>query len=588
VNPEATTTVTFEKHFFATSTSASAILDIAADDTYRVKLNGVQVAVGGSHEVSKEHNISSALVAGTNVMTIEVSNLPIIGSTPESNPAGLIYKLNLSGNGCGTPTNTPPTITLLGDNPLNFIIGGTFTDPGATATDTEDGNLTSHIISTSTVSTTTAGTYQIKYSVTDSGGLSASTTRTVVVSQPSGCTSNCGGGGSNSPSVSISAIPSSINLGATSTLSWTSTNTSFCSADWTSATSTSGSQEVSPSSTSQYSISCGGSFGTSTATTTVTVNQPENNGGGGGGGGSSSGGGGGGGIGGHRHDITGILGSQGEILGATSCTYLRDYLKIGWNNDPIEVLKLKSFLNVFENEKLSLTTVFDQPTYDAVSRFQNKYFDDILAPWGHKAPTGFVYILTKKKVNEIYCNTVLSLTQDQKDEISSFKALLDSYNVLSEADTISGRGVGYSPSRTGNAAIQAALSGAVSGIDLNSPFVVELKDNSTTTKDLDNKSIVRNVAISLFGLPQKIFNDSKNAIFFLIILILVVTIISLFMADTKKVDDPLTAEVKESIEKEKESPVIILPGTINKFDKNKVEDVLPDEEIIIDNDEENL
>jgi hypothetical protein len=54
------------------------------------------------------------------------------------------------------------------------------------------------------------------------------------------------------------------------------------------------------------------------------------------------------------------------------------------------------------------------------------------------------------------------------------------------------------------------------------------------------------------------------------------------------VDDPLTAEVKESIEKEKESPVIILPGTINKFDKNKVEDVLPDEEIIIDNDEENL
>lgn len=649
VNPQATTTVIFEKRFFATSTSASAILNIAADDTYLVKLNGVQVAIGGSHEVSKEHNISSALVAGENVMTIEVSNIPIVGSTPESNPAGLIYKLNLTGNGCGTATNTPPTITLIGSNPLNYTIGGVFTDPGATATDTEDGNLTSAIVSSSTVSTTTAGTYQIKYSVTDSGGLSASTTRTVVVSAPT-CTSNCGGGGSTSPTVFLNANPNTISPGATSTLSWvstnatscvsswtiatstsgsqivspattteysiacsgsdktasatttitvttpgqvvptvtisadpqtissggssvlawTSTNTSFCSAPWTSATSTSGSQTVSPSATSEYSISCGGSFGTSTATTTVTVRQPENNGGGGGGGGGgSSSSGGGGGIGGHRRPIP-LASGGGEVLGVSSCLYLRDFLRIDWNNDPVEMLKLKSFLNVFEKENLSLTDVFDQATYDAVSRFQNKYFNDILEPWGHKAPTGFVYILTKKKVNEIYCNNVIYLTQAERDEISTFRAYMDSIAVLSGIqDANYGSPVGSG---------DAVLSGVVGGADIESPFIIDLKDNATSTEDA-NDSVIKNVAVSLFALPQKLI-DNKMYLFFFLAAIVFLIFLIMYPSGTSKIHNPELANI--SINKKVssgESPVIILPGA--KSD-------LPDEEIIIDNEEEEI
>jgi len=80
------------------------------------------------------------------------------------------------------PVNTPPTVTLIGANPFSITIGNTFTDPGATATDTEDGDLTSAITSISTVNTTIVGTYEVVYSVTDNGGLSASTTRTVIVS----------------------------------------------------------------------------------------------------------------------------------------------------------------------------------------------------------------------------------------------------------------------------------------------------------------------------------------------------------------------------------------------------------------------
>ena len=88
-------------------------------------------------------------------------------------------------------------------------------------------------------------------------------------------------------------------------------------------------------------------------------------------------------------------------------------------------MKLQSFLNVFEGEQLSYTSVFDEPTLQAVERFQNKYFTDILEPWGHDAPTGFVYILTKKKVNEIYCNALFPVSLLEQSEINSFRAYIE-------------------------------------------------------------------------------------------------------------------------------------------------------------------
>ena len=58
----------------------------------------------------------------------------------------------------------------------------TFTDPGATASDNIDGDLTSSITSSGTVNTATEGTYTIDYSVSDAAGNIASVSRTVIVS----------------------------------------------------------------------------------------------------------------------------------------------------------------------------------------------------------------------------------------------------------------------------------------------------------------------------------------------------------------------------------------------------------------------
>ena len=76
-----------------------------------------------------------------------------------------------------------PIITLLGDTKVNIKVGGTFTDPGATATDDVDGDVTANIVvGGDAVDVNTAGTYIITYNVSDAAGNAATQrTRTVIV-----------------------------------------------------------------------------------------------------------------------------------------------------------------------------------------------------------------------------------------------------------------------------------------------------------------------------------------------------------------------------------------------------------------------
>ena len=82
------------------------------------------------------------------------------------------------------------------------------------------------------------------------------------------------------PTVSLSASPSSITSGQSSTLSWSSTNASSCSASggWSGTKSTSGSQSVSPTSNTTYTITCTGNGGSANKSVTVSVSQPSSGG----------------------------------------------------------------------------------------------------------------------------------------------------------------------------------------------------------------------------------------------------------------------------------------------------------------------
>ena len=74
-----------------------------------------------------------------------------------------------------------PVITLLGNATITHKQDTPYTDAGATAIDSVDGDLTSSLVIVNTVDPTTTGVYALTYKARDSAGNTASVTRTVTV-----------------------------------------------------------------------------------------------------------------------------------------------------------------------------------------------------------------------------------------------------------------------------------------------------------------------------------------------------------------------------------------------------------------------
>ena len=74
-----------------------------------------------------------------------------------------------------------PVITLKDGESINFSIGNAFTDPGFTASDEVDGDITANVTVTGSVDGNTAGTYKLTYRVQDSSANVTEIVRTVKV-----------------------------------------------------------------------------------------------------------------------------------------------------------------------------------------------------------------------------------------------------------------------------------------------------------------------------------------------------------------------------------------------------------------------
>jgi hypothetical protein len=130
------------------------------------------------------------------------ANIVVGGAIVDVNTAGTyIITYNVSdaaGNAATQRTRTvivaadtvAPVITLLGNATMNIMVGDTFTDPGATATDDVDGDITASIVvAGDVVDVNTAATYTITYNVSDAAGNAATEkTRTVIVAATPGTT----------------------------------------------------------------------------------------------------------------------------------------------------------------------------------------------------------------------------------------------------------------------------------------------------------------------------------------------------------------------------------------------------------------
>lgn len=103
---------------------------------------------------------------------------------------------------------------------------------------------------------------------------------------------------------------------------------------------------------------------------------------------------------------TGAEQEEGSVAGATTCNYafLTQYMNTTNNPARAEVLKLQLFMNLLEGMNLAYTGDYDLQTFSGVKSYQTKYASDILSPWGLSIPTGYVYITTRKHINERFCN----------------------------------------------------------------------------------------------------------------------------------------------------------------------------------------
>ncbi len=84
-----------------------------------------------------------------------------------------------------TPADTTaPTITLLGDNPLSLDLGTPYSEPGYTASDNVDGDITDDVVVSGAVDHNVEGQYSRTYTVSDAAGNPRTVVRVVNVVDP--------------------------------------------------------------------------------------------------------------------------------------------------------------------------------------------------------------------------------------------------------------------------------------------------------------------------------------------------------------------------------------------------------------------
>ncbi|HEX4039916.1 MAG TPA: beta-propeller fold lactonase family protein [Acidobacteriaceae bacterium] len=190
------------------------------------------------------------------------------------------YTLTCTGSGGSTSQSATLTVNapaaptaMISVAPATITLGGsatlTWSSTNATAcTASGAWSGTQSTSGTQSVTPTAAGTDAYELTCTGAGG-SASSTATLTVNAPV-------------PAVTISVAPTSITLGASATLTWSSTNTTSCTASgaWSGTEATSGTAGETPTAVGSdtYTLACTGAGGNATQSATLTVNAPASQG----------------------------------------------------------------------------------------------------------------------------------------------------------------------------------------------------------------------------------------------------------------------------------------------------------------------
>jgi len=121
--------------------------------------------------------------AGDTTTDLTVSTISgTIADAAANAMSNFVPTTNLAANKALVIDTTAPTITLTGSASVSHTQNTAYTDAGATATDTVDGDVTASIVTTGSVTVATLGAYTLSYNVSDTAGNAATeVTRTVTV-----------------------------------------------------------------------------------------------------------------------------------------------------------------------------------------------------------------------------------------------------------------------------------------------------------------------------------------------------------------------------------------------------------------------
>lgn len=144
---------------------------------------------GGRFVLSAEQIVSEGMQGGVLTDFNKDDSIDLIIAGPDSQVVEIHANNGIGSLGLGD--RRAPVIQMLGEATVSLAAGAVYEDPGVTATDDIDGDLTGSVLIDGTFDTGVVGSYTLRYSVADRAGNLAAATRVINV----GINDGVGGGG---------------------------------------------------------------------------------------------------------------------------------------------------------------------------------------------------------------------------------------------------------------------------------------------------------------------------------------------------------------------------------------------------------
>ena len=163
--------------------ASAPVISLLGDNPLEIVVGDPYVEPGATALDDVDGDISANIVIDASAVNTAVEDSYTVTynvSDAAGNPAAEVTR---TVNVVAAPDTTPPVITLVGDDPLEVALGDPYVEPGASALDDVDGDISANIvIDASAVNTAVEDSYTVTYNVSDAAGNPAvEVTRTVTV-----------------------------------------------------------------------------------------------------------------------------------------------------------------------------------------------------------------------------------------------------------------------------------------------------------------------------------------------------------------------------------------------------------------------